>query len=442
MKRSTLLAALCAILAALVATPAHAALVENGGFADDLNGWTQVEPSGDSIVSLTDASRDTDGDTFYGRMISTNVATENNGHLYQIISVVPGETYTYSFDARRNGSVVPLLRADVFEGDVSGTTGFLDATTPSSGDIVTDTFGLSITGSGSATNYATAATGEASYTTYTTTFTPTSELVTIRFWDNKSTSSSSDIWIDNVQLNGTAPNKIIAHFTGGNGTDVPDQYKGSTGDGWASAWDDIGTISATVVTTSELDNGGRYLQVTSAGGGEGVNRRFGSDSIVDTTSEVYTVEANLRIDSAGVENMQFGVRSGGTLINTTTDVIAWARVVSGVWSINDDTSFVSTGIEAVTGHVYHLALTIDPINDTHDFWIDDLDDAEAAVKLFGLDNRNTATVALPYVFAGPQTGGDATAFSLDRVIASVPTPMALPAGLALFAIAAMRRRHN
>ncbi|MBI1367056.1 MAG: hypothetical protein GC162_00230 [Planctomycetes bacterium] len=240
---------------------------------------------------------------------------------------------------------------------------------------------------------------------------------------------------------------IVADFAGGAGATSADQFGGKAGDGWLGGWNKSGTtVTATVETSNPLNGGGNYLAVTDVDAtGGGYTRQFSDFADISTTLGKYTVEADFRIDSASHNDFQLGIRQSNG-VNTGPDVLANIKAVSDFWRTTNGNGLggsndQNTGIAVVTGHVYHVEFQIDPTTLTYILTLDDLDDAAAPYVSGVFNTRNTSVVANPYLFVGRQfsnvSGG---AFSIDSVLISVPTPAALPAGLALWSALAWRRR--
>lgn len=184
----------CAVVAMFSAnTYAVTNLVVGGGFVGDVSGGTPpanwlVGGNTASVIVFNDATRDTDGDEWYGRMLSTNTAADTGGYLYQVVNVVANTSYDFEFDARRNGTPNRQIRVDVFDGDVTANANFFS--------------GITLTGDLFAQTTANLGTTYAQFGQLG--LLPTSSQVTIRFFDLSQSTVSSDIWLDDVQLNGQA----------------------------------------------------------------------------------------------------------------------------------------------------------------------------------------------------------------------------------------------
>jgi hypothetical protein len=91
---------------------------------------------------------------------------------------------------------------------------------------------------------------------------------------------------------------ILANFTDGTGTTLPDQYAGVAGSGWLGAWGTNNGPTVAVSNTSPVNSGGNYLNVTSSVANDtAVGRRFdGTSAGVDITVPV-TFTFDLRVDT-------------------------------------------------------------------------------------------------------------------------------------------------
>lgn len=161
-----------------LAAGVQANVVSNGGFVNGTD-WTISGTA--SASSFNGATRATDGDGWYLPMATGNSGSPTTGVAYQVVDVTAGQAYDFSFDYRRNGNALNVY-VDVFDGAVNGA------------DTGTNAIGAG--GLDSATLASTT-----TYTRYAQTFTPTGSQVTVRLSDiGNTTSSSRDIWTDNLQM--------------------------------------------------------------------------------------------------------------------------------------------------------------------------------------------------------------------------------------------------
>jgi len=162
-------------------------VVDNSGFITTTDPWT-VAGNTQEITVSNNTDRDIDGDGWYLRMLNTNESSNSGAFIYQVVDVVGGTSYDFSVHARYNGSNAADLQLDVFDGDVTGNTDFLNGTTLTGGlysateDLTSSYQSFGLTG-----------------------ITPTSNQVTIRMYDLAQNSTSSDIWVDNAMLIGLIP---------------------------------------------------------------------------------------------------------------------------------------------------------------------------------------------------------------------------------------------
>ena len=134
--------------------------VSNGAFATDASGWTTTGNVG-----------------FYsGNLVYNGSDTTPNGIAQQTILTRPGETYTLTFDALRNGAGAGTVSLDVSARD-----------------------GSSVLASTSVAKNSASGT-----TSHSLTFTATSTSTTLRFADTSTATASIDIGIDNVSVLATS----------------------------------------------------------------------------------------------------------------------------------------------------------------------------------------------------------------------------------------------
>ncbi|MCE5278399.1 MAG: PEP-CTERM sorting domain-containing protein [Planctomycetaceae bacterium] len=186
-------------LGALCATPAPADIVNvvvGGGFVSDGTfppNWQTWAVDPLSMRTELNAARDSDGDDWYAILMAGNYAT--GAYIYQVVSVAAGESYDFKFDACYNGNKRDI-RADVFNGDVTGNAGFFSDLT-----LKGDLYDVTTT------------TLTTAYQQFGGTIVPTQSLVTIRLYDLAQNTSLAGLWLDNVQLNGPEP---------GSGPEIPE----------------------------------------------------------------------------------------------------------------------------------------------------------------------------------------------------------------------------
>jgi len=125
--------------------------------------------------------------------------------------------------------------------------------------------------------------------------------------------------------------QVVADFSGGTGTSLPDQYVGKEGDGWTRSWYSLMssgniTLNGVVTDSNPLKSGGNYLQVTTGQtGGNGsqqntsLGRRYTNHGEVDTTKE-HVISFDLRIDSWTIGSVNPGSQFIGIYGNTTASM--------------------------------------------------------------------------------------------------------------------------
>ncbi len=194
-------------------------------------------------------------------------------------------------------------------------------------------------------------------------------------------------------LSGTlAHSAIIADFTGGNGTESVDQFRGIPGEGWSNAWQttlNSATLDSSVISANPLNGGGNYLSSTLSVSGAATNglgvvsRDYDSFGDVDVAS-MHTISFDIRLDSGfdtftsnldyiqifdrSGSNTDFGsgaswlIRAAGDVPPGTTGLVAtnWMVYDGTKDNVFSNTRFVDTGVALVPGAVYRFDVTVDP----------------------------------------------------------------------------------
>ena len=132
-----------------------------------------------------------------------------------------------------------------------------------------------------------------------------------------------------------AQGAIVANFTDGNGTALPDQFAGTSGAGWATGWGSVGTTTGTgVVNTSPLAGGGNYLQVVDDATSTNlfVRRQYASAGEVNV-AQPHTISLSYRFDGSIAQFTDFNDRIaifGDTAAQTTSGATnTWLIGVAG-----------------------------------------------------------------------------------------------------------------
>lgn len=101
-------------------------------------------------------------------------------------------------------------------------------------------------------------------------------------------------------------------------------------------------------------------------------------------------------------------------------------------------SLADTGVSAVgaAAKSYKVTVVIDTVADTLDYTVENLTDGGSVLLA---DDMATEDVDWS-VYTGLQARGDDSSFDAFSISYTIPTPAALPAGLAMFGLAAARRR--
>jgi hypothetical protein len=255
---------------------------------------------------------------------------------------------------------------------------------------------------------------------------------------------------------------VIADFSGGTGTASSDQYRGKSGDGWASAWIETSdsAIDGAVLSTTPLNGGGNYLQATL--GNVAVATHSVARSMTHPTgvnlNQWYRIEFDFRFDTplstfTNVDDMIRLADRGGP----TTDAGSTSRflitafgadngaAVARQWawfhgrargSSSIETSrYVDSGLALVSGTVYSFVIDVDPATMTYRSTISNgTTTVESPVLAWHADET---AVPSTLIFAARQnTSTDHFTFSIDSIRVSTPEPgaaaaVALAAGAAL-----------
>lgn len=259
-----------------------------------------------------------------------------------------------------------------------------------------------------------------------------------------------------VALASTASASVLTlDFANGNGTSSVDQYTGTTGSGWNTAWGvalgGSATGSPTVVNTTPLSGGGNYLSssftATSTLGVQ-VYRSFdGTASGVDITQD-HSYSFNLRLDS--FSSGQFTIHNNIAGQTGTGSADSWIIYTSpgGNWTLRNGnnaggiTGDVDSGILATTGIVYSFNITV---NETTNKWAATISNGTTSFSSSSpLGFRTSAANDGTYLeFGGINvSNGTTLAFSLDALtVTSIPEPasFALIAGALLGLVVVTKR---
>ncbi len=259
---------------------------------------------------------------------------------------------------------------------------------------------------------------------------------------------------------------IIANFTGGNGTASVDQYQGTAGSGWSTAWKAIvgGTFTATntVVSANPLNSSGNYLSVSLTNNANlqwapyacwSAFRQYENNGNVSLTSD-HVLQFDYRVDSLPTgwgtsqqDRIEIFDNSYNTLggdqpwLDETSSWFATAlgtvtanTSLSGKWLFGDfdgsdttwnwNTKIVNSGIAVEANKVYSFTISLHPTTDTYDVAVTDGTNSFSATDL-GFRNDAGPTGKLNWAMRLSDTG-DTGAFSLDSVnISTIPEPASL-----------------
>lgn len=254
---------------------------------------------------------------------------------------------------------------------------------------------------------------------------------------------------------------LALNFSGGdgNGTALVDQFTGTSGSGWATAWtqsygSDATSGNAAVVDASPIfSGGGRYLDVsynTGSGANRGVrvSRQWNTSAISLATPIVF--DFYFRPDTAVSNGTQAFLLFGSTAATSSTGGNdSWKITMDGggVSVFNNNTPVtLATAAQAgtnVANTPLHFTLTINPVADTYTVSMTRLD-TNATFTSGTLALRSGSDASLSY-FNFVSNGGanqNGLGFSLDAltVVPEPSTAATVLVGLALAGFAKTHRR--
>ncbi len=274
-----------------------------------------------------------------------------------------------------------------------------------------------------------------------------------------------------VSLSSANAASIVHNFSGGEGTANPDQFAGTAGNGWTTAFrgaTDNASINVAVVNTSPLAPGaGNYLsrQITGTGTGSKrstISRNYGDNGTFDADSS-HTITFLWRADDMGTFTTTtdyftlFG-RDGATSGDTNGDVTWFLRLpgandgdaIGGNFNVyngnrgsntNFDTGlFEDTGVTVVAGTTYSFTVVSDPSTADWSVGIQEVG-GSASFQSGTLGWRRGSGATLDHQIGfGSRVSADAesSTFSVDEIMI-VPEPSAALLGL-LGALTLLRRK--
>lgn len=255
----------------------------------------------------------------------------------------------------------------------------------------------------------------------------------------------------------------IADFSGGNGSTAPNQYQGTAGDGWTTAWI-TGTASdlyqnGTTDDQSPLDpNESIYLTVSGGVSSETPisNKKFTNLQRGYTQydpSKSTVISFLYRIDDDNNNGGFFRIHGtqgqapshAGTFGND-----AWVVMgqVGDDWKgqdyngVSSDGVTIGAGLTVETGDVYQFTIIENNIDQTYEVSVQNLTDSSAVYSLEGLNYR-TSTYDTPYLRYTVETDTGATNSSTygysTSSISIVPEPSTLTLGLMAGSLLYLRR---
>jgi hypothetical protein len=253
------------------------------------------------------------------------------------------------------------------------------------------------------------------------------------------------------------------NFTDGTGTSSVDQYTGTAGSGWSSAWsatfhsqtlNGLATLSSSAPLVS---GGGNYLRVTydtqatvttSAIGR--VARQWDSTAISLTSAVILQFDVRLLTDS-GSANQTVNFFGSSTSASSTSSNDSWKISSSGDgWYVYNGTTALSLGTGQVKAtDTWHFTVTIDAVADTYSVAAQNLTTSSILyTSIATLALRNGADSSLSWLNFNSSANASLTnrGFELDNVsvTSAIPEPStaALLTGGAMMIGAILRRRRH
>jgi uncharacterized protein (TIGR03382 family) len=246
---------------------------------------------------------------------------------------------------------------------------------------------------------------------------------------------------------------LTLNFADGNGTTSVDQYTGTTGSGWNTAWTsafgaDTSTGTGTVINTTPLYTGGdNYLHVTyDTGSGSArtarISRQWNTSAI--SLAAPITLDFYFRSDTAiNNSNQSFVIFGSSSATGSTSANDSWKITIDGGGiSAFDNTTAVSLGTGSIAANTpFHFTLAIDPTANTYTVSATNLT-TPTTYPSGTLALRNGADASLSYINIVANGGASLTGlgYSIDGLsVVPEPTTAALAVG-GLAAAGLLRRR--
>lgn len=228
---------------------------------------------------------------------------------------------------------------------------------------------------------------------------------------------------------------VVADFSGGNGSTLPDQYVGATGAGWSSAWSAGSAISGSVTNTSPLSGGGNYLSVglTSTPGSVTYLNRTWSNTDVSYTGNV-ALSWTFRLDSSltsfdsqsDVIHFYDGLGAGASFMVSGFGA-STGSAVGQTWAFYNGSrdgaswnggNYVNTGIAIIPDTVYTFSIALDPSTRS---WVGTVSNGTASFTSSALGFRTSA-----YSASGTFTMGMQEEISSNNLTASLDSLSIVP----------------
>lgn len=253
--------------------------------------------------------------------------------------------------------------------------------------------------------------------------------------------------------------QIVANFSDGNSTSAVDAWTGRAGNGWASAWSSgankNASLSAGVVSTMPLQDGGNYLSVAvtnSVTTGESmqsgiIGRRYEAAPGIDLNS-AHTISFEFRLDSdASTFDRVYFSGAQKSMLNLTDAGTTWLirGNSSGTILLHDGTQ--STRLDGITlnqGNVYRFTINVMPsplaADSRYSVTVEDLTAATGPTTSGLLKFYTPQTDVGGFInFTASVTTGNTAIYSLDNIAVIPEASSVTLGGFALTTLAFLHR---
>lgn len=251
---------------------------------------------------------------------------------------------------------------------------------------------------------------------------------------------------------------IIANFTDGAGTTMPDQYAGVAGSGWLGAWGTNNSPTVAVASATPVNGGGNYLNVTtSITNDAAVGRRFdgtatGANIALpvtftfdlrintlsgwDSTNDYISVHSNTSLSTYNVgTDSTFFIRALGASPATGINANQWLFYNGAANGTYSAANFQSSGMAITEGTTYTFNITNDPVAKKYSVSIFDGTSTVSASDLGWRSSTASNSIAFNQKVSA---GTDVIGYSIDNI--SIIPESATTMLLGLAGLAMLRRR--